>query len=159
MNSQLAHSIKHRNYANDEFMTPIGLANYLAKLIPFGNSDVILEPCAGKGAFLNAIPQSFTIDRDFLDYNENVDWIVTNPPYSELDKWLEHCFGLARKGVALLLNTHSITPRRLEMANKAGFGLTVIHICKVFHWFGISAFCVWQRDEADAISYDRTVWR
>lgn len=159
MNSQLSHRIKHRAYANDEFYTPTKLAKVLVTLLPIREGETILEPCCGDGAFVDALPQAITLDGDFYDYKNKVDWVVTNPPYSDLDKWLDHSFSIANHGVALLLGLLNITPRRLEMANKMGFGLTYIHLCKVFHWFGISAFCVWEKGKRDIIYYDRVVWR
>ncbi|KKM04947.1 hypothetical protein LCGC14_1759030, partial [marine sediment metagenome] len=100
-----------------------------------------------------ALPQAVLLNGDYYSYNNSIDWVVTNPPYSDLDRWLTHSFAIANQGVALLLGLLNVTPRRLEMANKAGFGLTSIHLCKVYHWFGISAFCVWRRGAGDIIKY------
>jgi len=96
---------------------------------------------------------------DFFDCWADVDWIIGNPPYSKLDSWLLKTTELTNKGFAYLLGFISITPKRMEVINRAGFGLTSIHLCKVFHWFGISAFCIWERGKTDIISYNRTVWR
>lgn len=157
--SNITHSIKHRKYANDEFMTPPELAQSLVKLLPDLSGLSVLEPCAGKGAFARALPTPIVIDGDFYEYKDKVDWIVTNPPYSDLDKWLQHSFELASEGIALLLGLLNITPHRIEMANKMGFGLTQIHLCKVFHWFGISTFVVFEYGKVNIVSYDRIVWR
>ena len=162
MKSQIAHDIKHRQYANDEFMTPGLLARYLVGLTPFAEYETILDPCPGQGAFVDAIRLSFgkvKTATSFFEWNTPVDWIVGNPPYSKLDDWFEHSFELAQRGVAYLLGVTNITPRRIEMANKAGFGLTCIHLCKVFHWYGISAFCVFEKGKPNIIAYDRIVWR
>lgn len=159
MNSKLGHTIKHRTYANDEFMTPPKLAESLVSLLPDLEGKLVLEPCAGEGAFVAALSNPMVVTGDFYQYDERTDWIITNPPYSDLDRWLEHSFRIAQVGVALLLGLLNVTPRRMEMANKMGFGLTGMHLCKVFHWFGISAFVVWQKGKSDIISYNRVVWR
>jgi hypothetical protein len=53
----------------------------------------VLEPCKGEGAFL----QYYLTDADwceiaegknYYDYEKKVDWIVTNPPYSDLIDFL-----------------------------------------------------------------------
>ena len=157
MESYLAHNIKHRQYANDEFMTPPELAKILLAKVPIFPNSTILDPCPGDGAFTIGI--GLAPDEDFLEFDLSFDWIITNPPYSDLDRWLEHSFIIARCGIALLLGLHNITPKRLELANKYGFGLTQMHLCKVFHWFGISAFCIWVKGSKDIVTYDRIVWR
>lgn len=162
MKSEVAHTIKHRQYANDEFMTPPELARTLISKVPILAGNFVIDPCPGKGAFLNSLPvysDNIGLDEDFLIYGDSVDWIVTNPPYSDLDRWLEHSFKIAEVGVALLLGLLNVTPKRLELANRYGFGLTSMHLCKVFHWFGISAFCIWQKGCKDIVNYDRIVWR
>ena len=159
MKQHIAHNIKHRKHANDEFYTPRKLASELVKYLPIYDGETVLEPCYGDGAFKEALPQAVLLNGDYYSYNNSIDWVVTNPPYSDLDRWLTHSFAIANQGVALLLGLLNVTPRRLEMANKAGFGLTSIHLCKVYHWFGISAFCVWRRGAGDIIKYDRTVWK
>jgi len=162
MNSEIAHNIKHRVYANDEFMTPLELAKGLIKLVPLVSGNDVIDPCPGNGAFYNAFP-SFVfksqIIGDFFEFNHDIEWLISNPPYSKLDAWLKHSFEVSEIGVAYLLGLHNITPKRLELANSYGFGLTKIHLCKVFHWFGISAFCIWQKYKEDIINYDRIVWR
>jgi hypothetical protein len=57
--------------------------------------------------FFDLLPEGsdwceITKGRDFYDYNEKVDWIVTNPPYSDFDKFLAHSFELADNVVFLV---------------------------------------------------------
>ena len=159
MNSNITHNIKHRQYANDEFMTPLELAKSLSLLLPNLEGKLIIEPCPGQGAFIQTVPGIIGLNQDFYTFNLPVNWIITNPPYSDLNHWLKHSFELATDGVALLVGLLNITPKRMELANSHNFGLTQIHLCKVFHWFGISAFCIWERGKSDIVSYDRVVWR
>jgi hypothetical protein len=66
----------------------------------------ILDPCRGDGAFHGIMPGSDWCEiadgRDFFSHSDPTDWIVGNPPYSILNKWLEHSFKLADDVVYLL---------------------------------------------------------
>ena len=39
------------------------------------------------------------------------------------------------------------------------YGLTKIHMCKVYKWYGMSFIVQFEKDEKHIISYDRIVWR
>ncbi len=86
---------------NDKVYTPPEMAKKLIYLLPIKfKQDYILDPCRGKGAFYDNFPTDdehklwCEIDegKDFFDWHGYVDWIITNPPYSIYDKFLEHCF-------------------------------------------------------------------
>ena len=89
---------------NDDVYTPGPIAKKIVQM--FNPSGKVLEPCKGKGAFLRALPEGtdwceITEGRDFLDYQLKVDWIVTNPPYSKFNEFLDHAFKLADNVVFL----------------------------------------------------------
>jgi hypothetical protein len=50
----------------------------------------VLEPCRGGGGI------------DFFQWDEKVDWCISNPPYSLLRKWFRHTFTLAKNAVYLV---------------------------------------------------------
>jgi len=153
MKSQIAHKIKHRETPNNEFFIPRRLAEKLFELVPVKKGEVIMDNAYGTGNFYFGGLKS----NDFLNDNRKVDWYITNPPYSFLDKWLiKSCE--AKKGFAYLLGIHNLTPRRIEMCEQMGFGITKIYLCKVFKWFGISAFIVWEKNKRGIIEYSRKVW-
>jgi hypothetical protein len=158
MKSAIANGVKYRKHANDEFYTPLALAKNLIELVPFAADDLILDPAPGPGAFYNQFPGNRARCPDFFEFAGRCDWAITNPPYSKLDAWFERSTKVCDKGFAYLLGFHNITPRRIEMCEKAGFGLTKVHLCKVFKWFGISAFVVFEKGGGSLLSYDRTVW-
>jgi hypothetical protein len=105
---------KHNPYINDKYahvnqndvvFTPDWLAKQICEMFPI--SGKVLEPCKGEGAFLQYLPKDsnwceITEGRNFYDYNEKVDWIVTNPPYSDFNRFLEHSFELAENIVLLV---------------------------------------------------------
>lgn len=90
---------------NDVVFTPDWLAKQICSMFPVKGK--VLEPCKGEGAFLNHLPLNtewceITEGRNYYDYNKKVDWIVTNPPYSDFNRFLEHSFNLADNIVILV---------------------------------------------------------
>ncbi len=165
--SNLSHNIKHREKANDIFYTPEPLAKLCISQIKFDNGCIVLDNASGKGAFVHQFPNNvhsyfcdISFGVDFYDWEDIVDWCVTNPPYSHLDQWLEHTCEISRQGFGYLIGWNNLTARRIEMCNEKGFFLTKILMLKVFKWFGMSAFVVFERDaNKNIIEINRTVWR
>jgi len=89
---------------NDVVFTPDNIAKYIVEL--FEPKGKILEPCSGEGAFLKYMSTAewceITKGRDFFDYKGKVDWIVTNPPYSNFDRFLSHSMKVADNIVFLV---------------------------------------------------------
>jgi len=152
MKSKIAHSIKHRDKPNDNFYTPIKLAKTLFDLVPAEKKDLIMDNAYGTGNFYFKGLYS----KDFFNDNRIVDWYITNPPYSCLEEWLKKSCK-AKKGFAYLFGLHNLTPRRIEICENEGFYITKIYLCKVFKWFGISAFIIWEKNKKGIINYDRIV--
>lgn len=166
MKSKIAHSIKHRKVPNDEFITPTELAKECIGMVPLQPGDIVLDAAIGNGIFYKNYPdyveKRYNTEGDiFLLYSSvgAIDWIITNPPYSNLDNWFRQSCQVCRKGFAYLLGINNLTPRRMELANKADFGLSQLHLCKVFNWFGMSCFVIFEKGKSNIISYDRIVWR
>ena len=166
MKSKTSHKIKRRTQANDKFMTPPLLAKTAIGMIKFTSSDKWLEPFKGTGNYFNQFPTQnkdwCEIDegKDFFKYNYPVDIICTNPPYSILDDVFKHSIALRPRVIQYLLGIGNLTARRIEMFENAGYGLTKLHLCKVFKWYGMSLIVVFEKDVEDNIlSYDRIVWR
>lgn len=90
--------------ASDTVMTPPALAKRIVE--HYKPSGTLLEPCRGTGSFYNQMPGAdwceITQGRDFFDYKWKVDWILTNPPYSIYDRFLEKCFEVADNVVLLV---------------------------------------------------------
>ena len=90
---------------NDVVFTPTKFTKKICSMFPI--SGDVLEPCRGEGAFMKYLPKNsewceITEGKDFFDYNKKVDWIVTNPPYSVFDHFLDHSFELADNVVLLI---------------------------------------------------------
>ena len=66
----------------------------------FAPSGVVLDPCKGKGAFLDLLPEGspwceITEGSDFFEWTQPVDWVVGNPPYSMTREWFRHSYAVA----------------------------------------------------------------
>lgn len=162
--SEISHNIKHRENSKDEFYTPVDLAKYTISMIDLKPKDVVLDSAFGTGNYYNNYP-TWTTNKyttDFFNFNEKVDWIVTNPPYSKIDDYLKHSAEICEKGFAYLLGHDNVTARRIEYLEKMGFYITKFHLCKVMSWFGMSVFVIWEKKTSDfqgIIDYDRNVWK
>lgn len=60
----------------------------------------ILDPCKGNGVFLRYLPPSaewceITEGRDFYQWSKPVDWVIGNPPYKQMLKWVRHSMSIA----------------------------------------------------------------
>ena len=89
-----------RSTAQDVVMTPPETA--IKILNHFKPTGIILEPCRGDGAFYNAMEGDkhwceISEGKDFMEWNwiNKVDWIITNPPYSIYDMFLEKAMSVA----------------------------------------------------------------
>lgn len=162
--SQKNHSIKHRETPNDVFITPVNLCKVHINLIS-GNGGKWLDPFKNSGNYYNNFPTEnkdwceILQERDFFEYKEEIDVICSNPPYSILDRVLEHSVSLKPKIISYLIGINNLTAKRIEYMNENGYGLTIMYMCKVFKWFGMSVIVVFEKGENNIIQYDRTVWR
>lgn len=125
---------------NDEFRTPPHLVKAcLDTLKPsIEDSAIILDPCAGTGAWFRCMgvlwPHAF-VDKneilegsDFFQNHRDYDWIIGNPPFSNLTAWLQHSALLAQKGIAYILPSHALNYNRMRMMESFGFYLAQIHV-------------------------------
>lgn len=133
----------NRNYRSEDVVqTPA----HLAKLIVdhFRPSGRILEPCRGEGNFFNLMPGAWWCEisegRDFFDWIQPVDWIVTNPPWSKIRPFLQRSMDLAKDVVFLMTVNHLWTKARLRDVFAAGFGIKEILLVEMPKEFPSSGF-------------------
>ena len=67
----------------------------------------ILEPCCGDGVFLRYLSGDVSWceiekGKDFFAWATPVNWMVGNPPYKLIKKWLEHSFTYANNVLYLI---------------------------------------------------------
>jgi hypothetical protein len=136
---------------NDKIYTPLALVDrhieHIKDLIEFG--DVIYEPFAGDGRYVSSLREKFPnnqieqteIDNgdNFFNFYESVDIIISNPPYSCMDKVLEHSVKLNPRIISYLIGYLNFTPKRVGYMNANGYFIERILMCRVRAWFGISS--------------------
>lgn len=121
----------NRNYTSDDVvMTPEPLAIKLIEHFkPKGHG---LEPCRGTGNIWRNLENAdwceISEGKDFFEYNQSVDYIFTNPPWSQIRKFLQHSYCLANDIYMLFTVNHLWTKARLKDMKKAGFGIKEICI-------------------------------
>jgi hypothetical protein len=116
---------------NDKVYTPDDLALRIVK--HFSIKGKVLEPCSGNGSFLRAFVTVGLIDichceidegTDFFDFQQKVDWIVTNPPWSLMRRFLWHSYEIADDIVFFMPINHAIGLKaRIRDMRIAGFGI------------------------------------
>lgn len=171
MTSTISHNIKHRSTPKDVFYTPTAVAKrHIAIVNQFATKDDLwLDAFKGQGVYYNNFPtenkQSGEITEgvDFFQRTEHADILCSNPPYSCLDKVIQHSIELKPRIISYLLGHGAMTPRRMKMLNDAGYSLKHMYITKVFKWYGMSeAITFVKQDEVDnlcKVEYDRIVHR
>lgn len=137
---------------NDCIYTPDELARDIVK--HFMPSGRIVEPAAGEGAFLRALPPGtdwFEIEkgRDFLTAQGHWDWLITNPPYSQFRPFLNKAMEVADNIVFLCLdNAWNMRARRRDFQS-AGFGIVEACECPLppppWPQFGLCLGATWIR--------------
>lgn len=117
----------------DRVFTPDWAAADMVRF--FAPSGRILEPCSGDGALLKHLPPGTDwceIDRgrNFFDWHEAVDWIISNPPYSKLRPFLKHAFEIANN-VAFLVPARNVFSGYGTVREAKNFGRM-----KNIRWYG-----------------------
>ena len=133
----------NRNYKSDDVvMTPKKLALKLIQHFnPQGNG---LEPCRGTGNIWSQLANAdwceITEGKDFYEWKKFVDYIFTNPPWSQIRKFLLHCYELTNNVYILCTVNHLWTKARLNDMNANGFGIKEICIFNAPNNFPQSGF-------------------
>lgn len=149
---------------NDEFYTPESAILPLLKHLP---KNIIIWECTdyGESKITSLLRQyGYTVisthkkDFDFLkeDPEFEFDMIITNPPYSLKDQFIEKCYKLGKPFALLLPITALEGINRGRMYRKNGLQLIVLDRRinymkdKNSNWFNTSWFC-WKLLEKDLI--------
>ena len=137
---------------NDDKKTPEDLVKNLIPKVPLQKDDFVLDAFAGDKVWFNNYPPyvekdwcEIKEDRDFFEYPIKPDWVVSNPPYSQIAPILLHLLENCKKGFALLIGQINLSPQRIQTIHNEGFKISLYHICNVRGWFGKSVFLVVER--------------
>jgi hypothetical protein len=98
-------SLIHIPVNSDVVFTPLELAQDMVNF--FSPSGFCLDPCCGKGIFLDLLPSGaewceIEKGRDFYAWVKLVDWCVGNPPFSHYSAWLRHSMRIAKNILYLM---------------------------------------------------------
>lgn len=133
----------------DFVMTKPSMAKHLIDRITFKDGDVVCEPCLGKGAFFNNLPENvvkiyYEINegKDFLDATEPVDYCISNPPFCPRKlfwSFQRRAMKITRKKIYWLINLSCMnvfTPKRLNEMTNEGWYITSQYIVADKRWYG-----------------------
>tara|TARA_R110002167_G_scaffold3059_3_gene14795 strand:+ start:1688 stop:2281 length:594 start_codon:yes stop_codon:yes gene_type:complete len=149
MTSKIMSSIKNRATPNDKIYTPLKVVDIMLDFCEYKEGQLVLEPARGLGAIYDKLktPKEYCEieeDKDYFDYHNKVDIVITNPPYSILDKFLKHTYTLCDK-FCFLIGSYSLTPKRIEVMNSNGFYITKMLLTQIPSWFQRSYIIVCEK--------------
>ena len=160
MNNQRGNLVKYRKVANDVIYTPKIVAQKLIEMCDLKEGDKVLDPCFGGGVFYNNLPDyvdkywcEIEKDKDFFDFNERMDCIIGNPPFSIWNKWLEHTMKITDK-FAYVMGNYNLSARRLAIIHANGYGITKMHILNINWYFGTSYLIIFEKNKPSIISVE-----
>jgi len=153
--------------------TPEELCKELIKKVDMISGDSILEPFKGEGNFYNNLPNDIIkyyceIEEglDFRSFNNNVDWVITNPPFRLVDEnnkrvnsfyyLLNYYADKVNKGICFLGNDFclaTLTPKRIKELNDKGLYLHKIIVCSIKKWRGRYFFMIFKKEQSNFIDY------
>lgn len=128
----------------DSVQTPKFAVDFIFEhLKPTGS---MLDPCCGDGAFYEAMKKitcdynfcEIKMGKCFFDWKRPVDWIISNPPYSIYDLFLEHAFKVADNVVWLCPLSKAFKSNRVQSLVENYGGLKEIIYMGTGSKFGFS---------------------
>ena len=159
----------NKTSAQDNKQTPTDLAQKLINMVPFKPTDSLYEPFHGDGNFYNLFPtenvkfwSEIKQDKDFFDFEDNCDWVISNPPWSKITRILDKLVKICNTGFALLIHSLTISPNRIKFIEDNGFVITKYHMVKVTGWFSHSVFIICEKktdNNCSCVSFDNTVYQ
>lgn len=160
MNNQRGNLVKYRKVANDVIYTPKIVALKLIEMCELKEGDTVLDPCFGGGVFYDNLPDNVAkywceIDKgkNFFDFNERVNCIVGNPPFSLWNEWLEHTMKLTDK-FGYIMGNYNLSARRLNIILQNGYGITKMHLINIQWYFGTSYLVIFEKNKPSLISVE-----
>lgn len=146
------------------------MAKDLIALLPLKDKDIVLDAGSGKNkVWYNNIPDyciqcecEIEDGLDFMEWIEQVDWTIGNPPFHEGWKFLDKASQISSKGIAFLGNLNfwnSCLPNRFELLKERGFYLNKIHIVQDKRWFGRYYFLIFTKEKNNFLSWNTKTYK
>lgn len=117
----------------------------------------VLEPCAGTGVIAaalrkkcrNVLTCEINEGSNFFDFKDKVDWVFTNPPWSQIRPFMEHASKLSDHVVFLMTVNHAFLTARWRIMDAQHFQMSEIVLINWPKEFKKSGFLLgwvhWQR--------------
>jgi hypothetical protein len=94
-----------------------------------------------------------------MDWKQQVDWVVGNPPYHISWKFTEKAMEISKFGIAWLVNNQALnshfTPRRIELMQCEGFYLQKIQVVADKRWFGRYYYLIFAKEKNKFLGFKR----
>ena len=151
--------------------TPEDISKDIILQLPINKNDTVLEPFKGEGSFYNQLPECKKLycEKDeninFFDWQDKVDWIVSNPPFkilvdnkptNGLIPIIEHSMTITSKGFGYLVNNrlfNALTVRRLRLWKNKGFCISYIKVYEIKKWFGRYFFILFEKNKTGILDF------
>jgi len=144
------HCHNMRAKKNDIVYTPKSIALKAIEMCDITENMTVLDPSKGGGIFYDNLPickKSYceiTEDKDFFKWNEKVDLVIGNPPFSLWTKWLEHTVSITDK-FCYIFGAMNLSDSRMRKILDSGYGITKIHLFSVDWWFSQSFIVLFEK--------------
>ena len=155
----------------DICMTKPEMAKYLISRVNFNSGDIVMEPCKGKGAFYDNLPNNVIKlyceigeGIDYLNDNRIVDITLSNPPFAPRKlfwQFMEKAINNTRKEIYWLINLSSLdvfTPKRLKQMNSLGWFIGNFYIVSDKRWFGRYVWVKITRTNNSVFEFTETIF-
>lgn len=163
----------YKRSESDFYPTPSDVTVALMKFLDLPKDFVIWEPACGEGHMVNAIEglgyevigTDIQTGTDFLNTtlpDERIDWIITNPPFSLADRFIETCKEFDRPFALMLKSQYWHAKKRLPLFEQCrpthilpltwrpdflfktrGGGSPLMDVC----------WCVWDTEQSQTTTY------
>lgn len=147
------------------------MAKYLISLIEFKDSDLVMEPCKGKGAFYDNLPNNvkkfyceINEGKDYLENKEIVDYTLSNPPFVPRKlfwNFMLKAMETTKKEIYWLINLSSLnvfTPKRLNEMKTKNWFINSFHIVGDKRWFGRYVWVKISKENSNTLTWTEKIF-
>lgn len=131
---------------------------HLAECQPYyKEGDTVFDPFFGQGAYYNLYDEFFpnckkefteiAMGKDFFEYDGKPDIVVSNPPFSLLNRIFVRLLELRPKCISLLVGCMNMTRCRLNRMEQGGYTLVRMLVADVHRWFSVQLLLTWVRND------------
>lgn len=156
--SQIGTKIKNRVVPNDKIYTPFLVIEKHLEILKntIKAEDIIYEPFAGDKRYIQYFNKHFPdnqtvyteIDEglDFFTFNDKVDVVITNPPYSCVTPVINKLIELKPRIISLLIGVINLTISRIKKMNDNGYYIKSYCIVNIKNWFSNSVIITFSNE-------------